>query len=695
MALLGGDASQWQLGINWNIFASKLDFAFIKASQRFGADPYWAANWANSKGKLPRGAYHYFHQEDDGVAQAKFFIAQLGADWGELPPVVDVERVLRRNPDTTPAAWTNAEEANLIAYVSAILGVMGKRPIIYTGNWYWPTSLGTQNFGCPSLWCANYTASPLVPAAWATWLFWQYTNLGAGPNYGCEAPAIDLDQFNGDQATLNALINHPNDLTQVYIMVGNHSLRCDLLTDGPIVITSPVSEVQVSLDAEDDTSSQVFVTPLILRRHIPPPPHPIPTFTASANSIIAGQEVTLSWTNTDTASGIYLNGKDETGPSGSRSFTPQVTTEYVLRVTYPNEADAVLSQTVTVTQPKPVQHPVVIGVHVLANTRSAQNAIAQGAEIVTVMDDEIGAAMLATGDPQKWFPGCGYPLVLFRKWHQQGTLPWGHDIVGLLGGLLQQPNAKNVIITLWNEWDGGIGGADNSASGMTTFCDATIEAVNLLNARGFYNIAWLTSSMGTPDFTNAALCDVIAQKIAPLWNDGRIRYTDMHLYSPNRNHIFSPTMALVPSHPTPRQVIREKAGRSEYLATREVGGNPAMMAEGAFPPATIVETDWYETRWRFLYYRCGFNPAAIGRIVSSECGLDEGGIGGFAAHDMGRDEVNAYIRALLQLQAQPITINGVQYPSPFLGGTIFQADPNSAQWKGYDVSGMYPLLWKL
>src|SRR5207248_2551754 len=52
----------------------------------------FATDWANAKGAgVLRSAYHFFDPTVDGVAQANHFLAQLGADQGELPAMLDLE----------------------------------------------------------------------------------------------------------------------------------------------------------------------------------------------------------------------------------------------------------------------------------------------------------------------------------------------------------------------------------------------------------------------------------------------------------------------------------------------------------------------------------------------------------------------------------------------------------------------------
>ena len=77
---------------------SRQGYSLPLSSVRMGnsiTDPQFKANWKNSAGLLPRGAYHFFRTNLDPIQQAKLFITTIESldmkGWGELPMVVDVE----------------------------------------------------------------------------------------------------------------------------------------------------------------------------------------------------------------------------------------------------------------------------------------------------------------------------------------------------------------------------------------------------------------------------------------------------------------------------------------------------------------------------------------------------------------------------------------------------------------------------
>ena len=148
-----------------------------------------------------------------------------------------------------------------------------------------------------------------------------------------------------------------------------------------------------------------------------------------------------------------------------------------------------------------------------------------------------------------------------------------------------------------------------------------------------------TFSMGTPDFTQPQICSAIRALYAEAYNTGLI-WWDHHLYSPVIDHI--------------------------YLDN---------------------ELQWFETRWQFLFTRCGFDPDSASRVICSETGEDEGGVGGFPAHGRNEDQVAAWGRRFVEVQSRPLVVGGVAHPSPFAGGAICQVG-NRADWAGYNVEGL-------
>lgn len=206
---------------------------------------------------------------------------------------------------------------------------------------------------------------------------------------------------------------------------------------------------------------------------------------------------------------------------------------------------------------------------------------------------------------------------------------------------LEGANDPGLIYTGTNEADVmGQGG-----QGLIDRARFDIAVAERVRAKGGTYAAG-TFSVGTPDFTNPKECDIIRALYAPAYNSGLIAF-DMHLYSPNMAHVSKP---------------------QEHI--------------------------WFERRWEFLFTQCGFNPR-VRAIYCSETGVDEGNVGGFKAHGLSQEAFADWCAKYTALQNAPLVVNGVSYPSPILGGAIFQLGGNGDQrWAGYDITDYLPTLRK-
>lgn len=184
-----------------------------------------------------------------------------------------------------------------------------------------------------------------------------------------------------------------------------------------------------------------------------------------------------------------------------------------------------------------------------------------------------------------------------------------------------------------------------------------------------------TFSMGTPDFTQPAICDAMRRYYAPHYNSGLISW-DHHLYSPDMSFGPAPRIVETLTHTSSAVIGRGKAEATWQVEEASAGW---------------VDPIWFETRWRFLFTRCGFNPSSTSRVYCSETGVDEGGVGGFPAHGATKADVSRWAQFFINEQSRPLTIDGAEYASPFVGGAIFQAG-NTWDWAGYNVEGYMDAL---
>ena len=165
----GIDVSHHQGVIDWPAVAGTgIRFAFIRASYGDNIrDLHWGNNWQGAKAVgLRRGAYHYLTPWDDAGEQTDLFLSQLGADFGELPPVLDVEEA-------------NLTAAMLFIWLDRVYAVTRTLPLIYTSAGAWSAIGNPTGFSGYPLWVASWRdGAPILPAGWTDYSFWQYTDRG-------------------------------------------------------------------------------------------------------------------------------------------------------------------------------------------------------------------------------------------------------------------------------------------------------------------------------------------------------------------------------------------------------------------------------------------------------------------------------------------------------------------------------------
>lgn len=185
---------------------SGLDFGAAKMSGVLGViskatqgtsvvDPMWAMNREKVlDAGLLFGSYH-FADGSDGSAQAEWFLKTVGPKPGELL-CLDFEQ-------NTAGSTMSVEEAQ--AFVTTIFDNIGKWPVLYGGQYLKQTVGRTPDpvlSKCP-LWLAQYGPTAVLPAGWASWTLWQFTDgsVGSPP----PVPGIghcDQDRYNGPDSTL-------------------------------------------------------------------------------------------------------------------------------------------------------------------------------------------------------------------------------------------------------------------------------------------------------------------------------------------------------------------------------------------------------------------------------------------------------------------------------------------------------------
>jgi GH25 family lysozyme M1 (1,4-beta-N-acetylmuramidase) len=200
--VFGIAVSHHNRNVNWReVKNAEIAFAYLRATQGAGnVDPMFNDAWNAAKREgIIRGAYHFLIG-GGATEQADNFVRTVGQlDPGDLPPVV----VFQANPQ-----GPSATVEDLVSWLEVVERRFGARPIIYSGN-YLRTLVGASApdklLGYP-IWLAQYGPTPVVPAGWDRWTFWQFTDgsLGPEPHSVPGLGPCDISRFNGSLQELKA-----------------------------------------------------------------------------------------------------------------------------------------------------------------------------------------------------------------------------------------------------------------------------------------------------------------------------------------------------------------------------------------------------------------------------------------------------------------------------------------------------------
>lgn len=189
--VVGFDVSQFQGKINWSLIDSvehtyPLKFVFIRATA--GADKLdrqFINNWIGAKkNKIIRGAYHYYRPNENSLKQAQLFIANVNLTDGDLPPVLDIERLPKNQS-------IDSLKIGLKRWLKVVDNYYKVKPIIYTSESYYNDFL-KEEFKEYPFWIANYNF--FTENIKDNWLFWQFTEKASVSGIKGN---VDLNIYNG------------------------------------------------------------------------------------------------------------------------------------------------------------------------------------------------------------------------------------------------------------------------------------------------------------------------------------------------------------------------------------------------------------------------------------------------------------------------------------------------------------------
>ncbi len=197
----GIDVSVHQGPVHWpSVYGMKeqqtrMGFVFIKATEGLNdTDKRFHKNWDDAKeAGMVRGAYHFFLATKSGKKQALQFIRQVHLRKGDLPPVVDIEKLYGVKPALM--------RERLKEWLKEIEAYYRVKPMIYTYADFYERYLGKE-FNEYPLWVAHYF-QPEKPRINRSWHFWQHSEQGTINGIRSK---IDCNVFNGDSSAFQKLL---------------------------------------------------------------------------------------------------------------------------------------------------------------------------------------------------------------------------------------------------------------------------------------------------------------------------------------------------------------------------------------------------------------------------------------------------------------------------------------------------------
>jgi len=665
---LGIDISRYQPEVNWpQVKSSGVSFAYIKATEGTTiTDPMFANHWPNAHtAGILRGAYHFFRPGEDPVAQAQCFVNTLGAGSGDLPPALDLEVSGTR----ASAPMLAASITDIQTWLMTVERLLGVRPVIYTNLDSWGRVVQLLGGNAPDwisrypLWAASWVYhytdgdQPTYPPGWSQWAFWQFDSPDKPNGTPLVSVAgipggVDLNLFHGNEAALRAwgsgrqtsgtakdqrpkTVFHGNNqdvINVFYFAFGVDAYwgkleTCELtylVNDRTALYTGPAVEDLPNLAEADRQALRAIL--------IPATNWPQFGFQADHTIIQAGETVQFSWQVSDGVDEVHFwNGTnfEPVGGSDRRTVAPTVSAEYYLKVVAKGGqsywSDRIQIDVRAASGPSTGQP--LLGLHMLVN--DPFDAGNRGCRFVMYMHPTPARA----NEFKRAFPTA---VVMYRHFleRNQNISPQR------MFELLQVAPDSELVYTGQNEGDQSPYGTPEQIRLRAAFDVAVAQLVKAAAPKSIY----AAGSFATlnPDFREPEICQALREGYAAAYNSGLIGF-DMHLYSRDFDHIF--------------------------------GGD------------LIDETNWYH-----LFTQCGFDPRRRA-IYAGETGIDDvlgvrPGKEGFRGLEVSPSSVVAWMRRWLEVQARPISVDGTLYPSPFVGGAIFQCGGNGdPQWNPYDMSG--------
>jgi len=198
----GIDVSYYQGRIDWQRVKKMredsihISFAFIKATEGvLKIDPYFQRNWREcNKAGIACGAYQYFRPKFSGKWQAGLFLQTVKLQKGNLPVVVDIERL--------DGMTSEKMRQELDAFIKEITLKTKTTPIIYSGLTFYQENLAGFYDDYP-LWISSFNHPVLTISAATNWRFWQHSEKAKVNGI---VSVVDFDLFRGDSLAFQKML---------------------------------------------------------------------------------------------------------------------------------------------------------------------------------------------------------------------------------------------------------------------------------------------------------------------------------------------------------------------------------------------------------------------------------------------------------------------------------------------------------
>jgi len=197
MEIIGIDVSKYQGTIDFKkVQATGISYVFVRATEGITyQDENFSLNFtAAQAAELVTGAYHFYESNDDPINQLKNFISMVTLKTGDLPPIVDIEK-LHHNDQTDL-------HEKIQIFLDGLEQHYGVKPIIYSGLNF--ANIYMTGFGEYPLWLAEYEVDkPSVPEGWSDWTFWQWSQTGSVDGI---KGVVDADRYNGNETSFHKIL---------------------------------------------------------------------------------------------------------------------------------------------------------------------------------------------------------------------------------------------------------------------------------------------------------------------------------------------------------------------------------------------------------------------------------------------------------------------------------------------------------